>query len=349
MTNTDNVELAVQLADLAAEPAPPPGFDLAASITAGRTRLRRRRRAVAAALATATAGAVTAVLLLAPGGGGGSDSRLVPAAPPRGEHLTAPATPPPTIGSPTDPLVAGGKFGWLPDGLGAEGDTGYSAADGVVVTRAALPGTAGMSLELVVYPDTSEPTLRDDSQQKEEKVPASAVNGRTAYWVTDPTHPTFDSGRRILRWQTPAGHWAQLLSTWPKGTELPDDVLLHVASEVQVGDRPVPLPFWLSGLPAGTRPTSADLTWPTAGQPWVATVGFTSGEMGFGIIVTPADSPPYGKTDQKCRTEQGLRICATVESDSLPLTDRLGGLGSLAAAVHVTGVDRKTWTTQVIR
>ncbi|MFF2080954.1 hypothetical protein ACFVXG_40075 [Kitasatospora sp. NPDC058162] len=348
MTNIDNVDLAVQLADLAAEPAPPPGFDPAASITAGRTRLRRRRRAVAAALATATACAVTAVLLLAPGGGGGSDTRLVPAAPPRGKHLTAPATPPPTIGSPTDPLVAGGTFGWLPGGPDAEPTFGYSAADGSVVTRATLPGTAG-TLELIVHPDTSEPALRADAQQKQERVPAATVNGRTAYWVTDPTHPTFDSGRRILRWQTASGHWAQLLSNRPRGAEPTDEVLLRVAAAVEVVDQPVPLPFWLSGLPTGTRPTSAELTWPTPGKPWVATLGLTSGEMGFGIIVTPVGSPPYGKTDQKCRTEQGLRICATVESDSLPLTDRLGGLESLAAAVHVTGVEQKTWTTQVIR
>ncbi|MBV6702447.1 hypothetical protein [Kitasatospora aureofaciens] len=345
MTTTEHSDLAARLAALADEPAPPAAFDIATSIVRGRARLRHRRRAQVGAVAAATAAAVTAVLLLAPGGGIPT-TRLLPAAPRTDHPIVAPATP---IGTPTDPLVAGGTFGWLPDWLDHERNVGYQASQDAVVTIAGLGGPSGRSLSLLVHPAGPEPALIDSPTQKEEKEPALAVNGRTAYWVTNPTHPTYDSGRRVLRWQTTSGRWAQLISNRPRGTEIPDDVLLRVAADVQVGERAVPLPFWLSGLPAGLRPTEALLTRPAVGQPWTATVGLTLDDMSIGLIVAPDGEQRYGKSNTSCRSEQGLKICATVESESLPLAQRYGGLAALTELVHVTGVDPSTWTTDVIR
>ncbi|MER7849927.1 hypothetical protein ABTZ03_39005 [Kitasatospora sp. NPDC096077] len=349
MTNLDNVELAVRLADLAAEPAPPPAFDPHTAVATGRTRLRRRRRAVATAVATATVAAVTAALLLVPGGGGSSSLRLVPAAPPRGEQGVAVPKPVRTaVGTPTDPLVSGGTFGWLPDGLDPVRDVSYEAGQDAVVTRASQPVSNGLNLALIVHSTGAEPPLVDTAQQKQVKVPAPPVNGRTAYWVTDPTHPTFDR-QRILRWLTASGRWAQLVSSPPKDAGVPDDALLRVAAEAVVDEQPVPMPFWFSGLPTGTRVTGAAVTRPANGQPWIASADLWLDGKTLGVFVLPDDNRRYGKTDTRCRREQGLQICATAESDDLPLAPQLGDLDAVTNLMHVTGPDEKTWTTRVIR
>ncbi|MGW2255392.1 hypothetical protein ACWCXH_35225 [Kitasatospora sp. NPDC001660] len=347
MTTTEHDELASRLTALADAPAPPAAFDVTTSIVRGRARLRRRRRAAVGTLAAMTAATVTAVLLLAPGGGTAHPTRLLPAATPRERPGPDPTVPP--VGSPTNPLVVGGKFGWLPDWLDPARDIGYQATGETVITRAGQGGLSGRHLDLVVYPAGPEPQLVDSSVTKQEKEPAPAVNGRTAYWVTDPTHPTFDSSQRILRWQTPSGRWAQLVSNRPRGGEVPDDVLLRVAADVQAGEWPVALPFWLSGLPEGLRPTEADLTRPAAGQPWSAGASFSIGEMNIGFIVAPVGDLRFGKYRTVCRQEQNLQICATTEGGSEPLLDRFGGLEGLTRMVHPTGADPSTWTTDVIR
>ncbi|GAB7182817.1 hypothetical protein ATKI12_2648 [Kitasatospora sp. Ki12] len=342
-------ELTDRLTALAEEPAPPPTFDPTASIVRGRSRLRRRRAAVFGTVAAVTAAVVTTTLLLPSGGNAPGTTRLVPAG--QGEAgMPAPSAPPATpVGDDTDPLVSGGTFGWLPDWLDRQHAIGYQAGGGLVITRAGQAGPSGRQLELIVHPDGAEPPLVRTSQQQEEKVPAPAVNGRTAYWVTSPAQPTFDSGRRTLRWQTPSGQWAQLVSNRPQGAEVPDDVLLRVAADVKVGATPVPLPFRLSGLPDGLRPTFAELRRADNGQPWSVTLGFSVDEMGVGIIVAPAGGPALGKSLTSCRTEQDLQICATAESDSLALVERFGGLAAVTALVRPVGADERAWTTNVLR
>ncbi|MBO1418926.1 hypothetical protein, partial [Streptomyces sp. FH025] len=187
-------------------------------------------------------------------------------------------------------------------------------------------------------------------QQKQAKEPAPNVNGRTAYWVTSPANPTYDSGQRILRWQISPTRWAQLLSNRPQGTDLPDDVLLQVAAQAQVEVRPVALPFWVSGLPEGLRPTEAEMIQPAVGTPWAISLGFTADDMGVGFTVAPKGGAfQYGKSEKSCRDEGDFQICATAESDSLPLAERFGGLEALTRMVHTTGLDQRQWTTEVIR
>ncbi|RKT17632.1 hypothetical protein BX285_2013 [Streptomyces sp. 1114.5] len=340
-------ELTDRLTALAEEPAPPPTFDPAASIARGRSRLRRRRAALLGAVAAVTAAVVTTTLLLPSGGGAPATTRLVPAG--RGEAGTPapPAAPAVPVGSATDPLVVRATFGWLPEWLDPVTGISHTATGTDVVTSAAQPGPSGRRIELLVFQDAAEPSLSQSATQKQEKQPAPQVNGRTAYWVVDPTHPTYD-GRRLLRWQTSSGRWAQLLSN-RSSTEVPDEVLLRVAADVKVGEKPVPLPFWLSGLPEGVRPTEAVLSRPGNGQPWSAGLAFSGGGMTAGIIVAPAGPLSYGKYATKCREEQGLQVCATAESDSVPLVERFGGLEAMTGLVHLTGAAESTWTTNVLR
>ncbi|MFF3112958.1 hypothetical protein ACFVSN_27645 [Kitasatospora sp. NPDC057904] len=345
MTINDHDELAAHLTALADAPAPPAAFDVATSISRGRARLRRRRQAAVGALAAMTAATVTAALLLAPGGGLHA-TQLLPAGTPRESATPTPGEP---VGSPTNPLIISGRFGWLPDWLDPARDVGYLADGSTVVTKAGQGGPSGRRLDLLVHPAGAEPRLTETSQSKPEKDPAPPVNGRTAYWITDPTHPTFDSGRRILCWQTASGRWAQLVSNRPRGGEVPDDVLLRIAADVQTGEWPAALPFWLSGLPEGLRPNQADLSRPAAGQPWSAGAAFSVGEMTIAFIVAPAGKLEFGKSETVCREEQGLQICATTEGGSKPLLDKFGGLEGLTRMVHPTGVDPSTWTTDVIR
>ncbi len=269
----------------------------------------------------------------------------------RGEGGTpAPSAPPATpVGNGTDPLVSAGTFGWLPDWLDPQHGIGYQAGDGFVLTRASQASPSGRQLELIVHPEGPEPPLDESPVQKQEKQPADPVNGRTAYWVTSPAQPTFDSGQRILRWQTPSGRWAQLRSNRPHGDEVPDDVLLRVAADVKVGATPVPLPFRLSGLPEGVQPTEAVLSRPAAGQPWSVSLAFSAGGMSAGIIVAPAGPLAYGKDSRSCREEKDLQVCATAESDSLPLVERFGGLAAMTGLVQLTGAAESTWTTNVLR
>ncbi|MEU8516578.1 hypothetical protein AB0C76_34085 [Kitasatospora sp. NPDC048722] len=343
MTINDHDDLTDRLTALADGPAPPVAFDVATSISQGRARLRRRQRFTVGTVATVTALTIGATLLLEPSGSAAPASVTPPVVATSPSATAAPA------GSATAVLTAEARFGWLPDWLDGERSVGYVRNEYRTGASASEPGVSGRRLDLTLLPAGPEPALVDSSQQKQEKDPAPAVNGGTAYWVVNPTHPTFDNAQRVLRWQTPSGRWATLVSNRPRGNAIPDDVLLRVAAGVEIGRWEVPLPFWLSGLPSGLRPDGASLVRPADPLPWAAGVGFTLEGKSVDVTVAPVGELRYGKPVSKCRTEQGLQICASTYVDGVPALDRFGGLEGLTRLVHPTGADPSTWTTDVIR
>ncbi len=346
MTIGEHHDLTERLATMADAPAPPTGFDSAWAVRQGRARLRRRQRATVGVVAVATAAVLTATLMLEPGGAA--------SAPP-----AAPAAPPAVSATTAAPTRSGGallttevRFGVLPDWVDGEHGVGYSsdrelvgaAAPTVGKVSAAEPGLAGRRIDLTLYPAGVEPTLVDSPAQKQEKAPAPLVDGRTAYWVVNPTHPTFDDSQRILRWLTPSGRWAQLGGMFG-AAGIPDDVLLRVAAGVEFGRRDVPLPIRLTGLPDGLRPTGASLIRPAGPLPWAATVSLAVDGKEFEAVVAPEGELRYSMPRKECRTEQGLQICVSTHVDALPAAERFGGLAGLARLVGVTGADPGTWTT----
>jgi hypothetical protein len=85
-------------------------------------------------------------------------------------------------------------------------------------------------------------------------VPTEPIDGGSAYWMTaDTTDPT-NGGDTYLRWQTAGGRWAELHAYYMHTDDLLG-VLRHVAATVTTGERPVPLPLRITGLPADFKVT----------------------------------------------------------------------------------------------
>ncbi|MFJ2868756.1 hypothetical protein [Kitasatospora sp. NPDC087314] len=343
MTTTEHSDLAARLAALADEPAPPAAFDVATSITRGRARLRRRQRFTVGAVAAATALVIGATLVLEPSPAGAPAAPAAPAS-----VAPAPSTPPAKAG--TGVLATEVKFGWLPDWVDGERGISYLGS----VTSAGEGGMGGRSLMLSLFPAGPEPAIDVDPKQKQEKVPAPDVNGRTAYWLVHPAAPTFDNSSRLLRWLTPSGRWAQLTGWRGRSQDVPDDALLRVAAGVQVGNWDVPLPFWLAGPPSSVRLTGASLTRPQGSLPWGAQVTFSAEDRKVRISVAPDRAIPPGEPAQEpfqalCRVDQGIKVCVGGAEGKPPALAQLGGLQGLLNLVHVTGADESSWTTDVLR
>ncbi|MFD8707518.1 hypothetical protein ACFV1W_33880 [Kitasatospora sp. NPDC059648] len=345
MTPTEHGELAARLSALADEPAPPPGFDVTASITRGRARRRIRRAGAVVAVSAATALVVGLATLLHPGNGNAAPT--APAA-----SGTAAATPAPL---PTGPAVDGTplltselKVGWLPDWVDRDHGLGYASGSFGSNITAYEPKLAMRRLQIVLLAPGPEPAL--NRHPDEAKVPAEPINGRTAYWVEHPTEPRYDTSTRVLRWQAADGRWAQITAMHYAQTPIPDADLVRIAESVTSTSRDVPLPFWLSGLPASVRPDEASLTHPTGTPVWESTLGLKVGDKVVSVAVAPEDSKLMGlRPESKCRHEAGLQICATALPEILPLLDQVGGLTGLLDRVHVTGPDESTWTTSNLR
>ncbi|MEV7603261.1 hypothetical protein AB0O91_38420 [Kitasatospora sp. NPDC089797] len=338
MSDLENAELIFQLRDLADGPAPPPAFDAGSSIARARQRVRTRQRAAIGTAALATAALVTTGLLLEPTGS------AAPVLPP-----AATASPAPT--GPVRPalLTAEVEFGWLPDWVDGERGVSYASGEHGTLAFATQPGESGHLLRVSLLPAGREPALATTPGQEQAKVPAAPVGGRSAFWAVHPTAPAFDSGTRVLYWQTASGRWAELTASGGRMADFTDALMLRVASGVRTGERGVPLPFRLSGLPDLARATDAVLHRPAGSLPWAAGVVLAVGERTVDIEVAPQGDLPYGRIRKSCRVEQGLQICASTTTEDLPVADRFGGLAGLTALVHVTGADESTWTTDNLR
>ncbi|MER7674063.1 hypothetical protein ABTY61_37170 [Kitasatospora sp. NPDC096128] len=343
MINLENAELAFQLRDLAEEPAPPPAFDATVSIARGRTRLRARQGAAIAAVAVATALTVGFTAL----------SPRTGSATPATSPASAPAAVTPTP-SPADKAVDGTpaltselKVGWLPDWVDREHGVSYTTGTFGSNLTAVEPKPAYRRLFIALLAPGPEPVL--GTGPDEAKVPAPPVNGRTAYWVEHPSEPRYDSSDRVLRWQTADGRWAVIRATHFEDQAIPDGDLIRIAESVTGGSRDVPMPLWLSGVPASIRPDSASMARYTGTVPWEARIALAVDGKIVTVTAAPEGDLKGLAPVSQCRHEGGLQLCASTMPDVLPRLDRVGGLAGLLKLAHVTGADESTWTTGNLR
>ena len=341
-------ELAVELGALAhAADAPPSRVDITAAVHAGRRLRVRRRRVRLAATALALAAATVGGLLAVPRHTGAD-----PASHGHGRsrwHLTGGV-------DAHDPLLSTAQFGWLPSNLTASGyitDTHLddARAGGSVTPGRRLPPPL---LRLYVYPRGVDPAVRGARDPRTYTVPAPNVNGRHAYWVTtDPNWPVSTDSQ--LRWQTADGRWAELVALYlPAAGQ--QQMLLRVAATATIGNRSVPLPMSISGLPTGTTISTSYATDDMSDAPepnWSATISMDLHGYYVSLVVAPhrttAPSDNPFRT-QACFTSDGLDACLTHEGRQAPpaaLTE-LGGLKGLLSHVTVYGLNPAHWTTRVL-
>ncbi|MGA5824194.1 hypothetical protein ACPC54_40910 [Kitasatospora sp. NPDC094028] len=349
MTGIDHNDLTTRLTALTEEFAPPAQFDVAAAVTAGQARLRRRRRAAIGAVAAATALTVGLGALLQPDGS--AAQALPPAA------VTAPATAPTPSSTASRPdaddlLRPELRFGWLPDWADREQGISFASGPEASSIGAVGTGTSGRNVQVYLRAAGPEPALLTSlpgevNGPAEAKVPAPPVDGRTAYWVEHPTNTRYDTSRRVLRWLTASGRWAQLDASHYAEAAIPDADILRIASSVVYETRSIPLPVRLGPLPAAVRPYSARLDRAPRSPNWAARIVLAVGDARAEIVVAPDDLvPPEHLPTSECRHERGRVYCATAVPDSVPTIDRYGGLVGLLDLVHLTDADEGAWTSE---
>lgn len=358
--------LAERLAELADAPAPASPFDAARTAAAGRRRvLSRRGSAVGGGGVLAVAAVVGIVLAFAPG----ARSRSVASAPP-GDRL--------------DPLITVVDFGWLPASLP---NVSYTAtADGGGDTAIAQgeirpQGEPRVDLRLLAGdgPGTASPGER--------MIPTRLDDGRQAFWVTQSPGGGRLTGVFQLRFPADDDHWASMdwsadgnqadvgkiagvpttaapsssgmdsapPASVPASAQWQRD-LLHMASQVTVTPRLVPLPLRLTGLPPDLRPGTAFLWRPgdfgkAAPGTWSALLMFYSGKLTASVDVGPhgtlAETAPPVAEGTECATSAGLDVCVQY-SGSSPAFSEIGGAKGLLKLVTLLGPDERDWTTEVI-
>jgi hypothetical protein len=321
----DIADLAAELKALAQAPAPPMALDLPRARETGHRRLRRRR--------TWTIGAVGVAVLAA----------VLSAMP-----LVRPAPEPAsavTLSTGPSPLIAHASFGWLPEQIAG---VGYQAGPHGDQILARGRGDSGARIILSLYPGDREPEPGRFADGAEGVAVAARVHGRPAYWLTHDASDPLNGGDTYLRWQTAGGRWAELHAYYLNVAD-PQEVLLRVAAGVTVGDRAVPLPLRIGGLPAGVRVQEVHL-WrpPLRGTGAWELQLFLSAN---GLPVTVSVSPPGGSPQPRkstCTSATGLDLCVQVDGPVPASLRAIGGPRGLLDRITVLGTDERHWTTDVI-
>lgn len=361
MDQTDRTDtLHRELDDLAAADAPDREIDVARAIREGRGRLHRRRLVAYGTVAAAVA--ATAVLSVLPAGGSGA--KPAPAA-----TTTAPAVHYP------DPLVPEASFGWLPPGFSAvdytsQGNRTEIRADGPVPDG----GASQPIIRLRSYPAGTTPSVGRPfypGGPRMTRVDAPPVDGRPAYWVgKGATAPWGPAGSWTLRWQGANGQWAEL-STDGMSSLSTQQILHRVAEGATVGAKPVPLPYRISGLPAGLKPSEPELMQGGGillgdDTPWSTRVTFmVDGKQILTVISPVAKKPKPGSTPTSgpgalntnarrsatpkltCVEAHGLSAC-TESYYGFDAYRSVGGPEAWLKHFTLLGTDRANWTTQVL-
>lgn len=341
--------LARELSLLAHDPsAPHSSVDIAQAVQVARGRLRRRRvRTSAIALVLAVAVAVSVTML------------------PGAHHDSFPQH----HGSNAhkDPMITNAHFTWLPQGITASEYLGDGFVPGAAMARAEawhpVPNTPWppAMADVYVYPKGVDPAVRGAADNSwKHRIQAPDVNGRPAYWMSE-TADRLD-GFGVLRWQTADGRWAEIRFLYwnPKAGQ----DLLHMAEGVVVADSPVPMPFYISGLPTGYKATTADLqlrshtrTGDRTG--WWGRVGFTyqgyqlmvgAGSRQDGSQEPPTDIGPVSA--RVCSDNHDVEVCVMSQwhrNQKPPAFATATGLRTILRAVHTLGADQANWTTDVLR
>ncbi|WP_042450833.1 hypothetical protein, partial [Streptacidiphilus jiangxiensis] len=258
-----------------------------------------------------------------------------------------------------DPLTQGVEFGWLPAGI-QQGTIQDTEWDGQAFTAAGSASTPGVmaSVQLkghdfvVDTPSPIHPAMH--------AVPGPLVHGRPSHWMVDQGGRSYHGGEYILRWYLPDGRGAQVLLAGAKlGEATARATALRVAENLRFPAAPegTPLPYYVTGLPAGEHLVSVSFVQHTAGlgRPWQVSAAYTTrnaadwqstagGEIDWQIAPHVAGKPLMG--GDRCVTRDGLDLC--VEGGG-PALEAVGGLDGLLNKITVLGTDPAHWTTEVNR
>lgn len=324
----------------------------AAATVRGRARRRRRQRVAGATALVGVAAAVAAML------GGGFGLRAAPAPP-----ATTQNGPPPVFTAGWDPVEQHAAFGWLPTWV-----TGVSYQSGAGDTEAAVAtgqGGVGAPGPLWLTVSKQEPAsgMRTGGG-KAEKVSAPAVNGSPAFWIWPPTKdqtaPSADTvpSRAALEWQV-GGTWVNL-SGDPQGTGVltaqQKNEQIRIAAGVTVGDKPLPLPLHIQGLPTGFPIAGGNMlhgSWAHDGAAWSLDLMFISGPgpqkqtTNLNVRVGPKDTVTPDPRSV-CKTDRELQVCTEFTGPEPAALAASGGVQGLLDRITLLGPDPQYWTVSVI-
>ncbi|WP_119728112.1 hypothetical protein [Thermomonospora amylolytica] len=275
----------------------------------------------------------------------------------------------------TDLMVERAAFGWLPDGLRANGYVAdRQGKEFFQVT--AQEGKAAVTL--TVYGRGKEPALPHlPGGVPGRRIPAEPVNGRPAYWIFQPD-PNGQSSFE-LRWQYAPGGWADLEGNGLRGdgAELTRTAYRIAESATFGGARPIAMPLHVDGVPGGLTPKRAVLdkgafgevsallefivTGPSDGMSITATK--SDGTMGTGVSGRPGKSVP-GRPRPNTKLNghpayrspslvhvygvNGFDIRISASGSVLARLDKTGGVVGLFNRTTVLGLDETNWTTNPV-
>lgn len=317
----------------------------------GRRILRRRRVLGTTGGVGATGLALLLAVFLLPvhgRGTGGDGNGLLP-----GGAFTAPAgsptdsvqlnLPSQEVGPPrtapagstpgSDPLNGSAVFGWLPTGFTINGyntNAGQPAGDigpeadkyPAVYETSAQTADGTERVSLTVLPSGVTPFNPNQAGS----VSAPPVNGKTAYWQTEPADQALGPSESVLVWQYQPGSWAELSLDLGGGAQNQvQNTAARIARGVRFGQtKAIPLPFERMTAPAGLGTVTAGWTdldpGIVADSTWEETLSFANGPNPAGdsadgysalqIGVTAAQLPPAdaGFTDNTGEAPQTTNL-----------------------------------------
>ncbi|GAA1996488.1 hypothetical protein [Catenulispora subtropica] len=351
-----------EFAEAAYADAPPSTIDI------GRARADGRRRMAVARLASIGGGVavVAACALVVNALGSVAPAAQNGAAAPAKHTFTG-----------TDPLVAIGTFGWLPDGFRTDSYiSGSQYGDGITAHSGEAVKPADSPPMLNLYKSATEPAIAGYETKKE----VTVKNSRKAYIVTNPASGPNIPPDLSLTWQSESGAWYTLGGDYAIHDEELTTLLIKVAESVRTEESAVPAPIHIEGLPKGV----------TLGEAMLGAPGRFSGSAMFGItyhtgsVTDPkayftisaglvnaakdsslpiADPTAYGplhittqtpqikdKSRTACKDSEGLHICVqdAPGPDGKSALASVGGAQGLLDRITSLGTDPANWTTNVV-
>jgi hypothetical protein len=325
---TAEPRLATRLEELAETPAPPMGIDIEHARRLGQRRLYTRR----ASLITGAAVFAGAATLVAP-----SILRRGPA--------SVPALP---TSAPTgNPLIAYADFGWLPDSITRveHGTRAHEAYVHAVDENARL----GTHLWVSVHPAGALPEPPNVQTPPPVRVPAPAVNGQPAYWLTDSPSDPGRGASTYLLWPAPDRTWVRLHGYYLSSFPDPLGILHRVASGITVETRPLPLPVRID-LPDRYRVDEANFYRPMPKEAgtgaWQLRLYYPDSLPGFTIFAHPEGTfaRPKEGTLLPTRTAKGVDVCVAAEDYEVASIRELGGAQGILDRITPLGLDQREWT-----
>jgi hypothetical protein len=158
---------------------------------------------------------------------------------------------------PAEQLVRTAAFGWLPAGLAADSFVADSQNRPYFETDARARSRTGPVIILTDYGRGPQPALPDlPGGVPATLIPATDVNGHSAYWITAPTIAPNAQLNFELRWQYAPDKWADLQAAGLPPTSVAGltRVAYKIAETAMLGGHSVvALPIGVAGIPPGLR------------------------------------------------------------------------------------------------